>query len=161
MQCGCSFKLSGIFHFSDSILVLRDEDLNASLNIEEVFGHHFWAFVDRLPGSVENPSEHVLGDWSAKDVAGEFACRFLRVDPRCSLENLHDRLGSRDLENLARPVRAVRKLQVHDLRKLGKLDVVEDNKRAVDPRDSPKKKLLKVWTYAVLDDLDVKKLSPL
>ena len=113
--------------------------LNASLNIEEIFGHHFWAFVDRLPGSVEHPSEHVLGYWSAKDVAGEFACRLLCVNSRRSLENLNDRLGSRDLENLARPVRAVRKLQVHDLRKLGKLDVVEDDKRAVDPRYSPKK----------------------
>lgn len=83
---------------------MKRKTLNKSLNIEEIFRHHFGAFVDRLPGAVEHPTEHVLGYWSAKDVASKLACRLLSVNARCSLKHLYDCLGSRYFEDLTSPV---------------------------------------------------------
>ena len=83
---------------------MKRKTLNKSLNIEEIFSHHFWAFVDRLPGAVEHPTEHVLGYRSAENVAGELARRLLGVNARCSLKHLYDSLRSRDLEYLASSV---------------------------------------------------------
>ena len=101
--------------------------LNASLNVEEVFGHHFGAFIDRLSGTVEHSPKHVLRHWGAEDVASELACSLLGVNARRTLKYLYNSFGPSDLEYLTSPVGTIWKLQVHNLGELRKLDVVEDD----------------------------------
>merc|ERR1719186_1779742 len=63
-----------------------------ALNVQVVLSHDGGSFVDRFSRSIENSSQHVLRHGRTENVAGELTCRPLRVDSRCSLENLNHSL---------------------------------------------------------------------
>ena len=58
---------------------------------------------------------------------------------------LNDGLGSRDLENLASPLRAIGQLEVDDLGEFGVLDIVQDDQGPVDTRHC-KRHMVKLHT---------------
>ena len=93
------------------------------------------ARVDDLPGPVERPTEHLLGHTHLEDVAGELAPGLAVVDVGGALEDLHDRAGSGDLEDLAGADGPVPEGEVDDLGVLRELDVVEDDQGTVDAGD--------------------------
>lgn len=59
-------------------------------DVQEIFGEDLRPLVNRLARTVEHPTEHVLGHWSPKNVAGKLASRVTRINPRGSLEHLSD-----------------------------------------------------------------------
>ena len=58
------------------------------LNVEEVFGEHGRAVVNRLALTVELATKHLSGDGHLEHVTSELAMSVRVVDVGCALENL-------------------------------------------------------------------------
>ena len=62
---------------------------NLSVDVQEVFCQHFWAFVNGFPRTVENSAKHAFRDGCSQNGASEFTNRIFRINSGGAFENLH------------------------------------------------------------------------
>ena len=85
------------------------------VNVEVLFRKHFRPFIDRQPGPVKDPTEHVFRDGEFHARAGKLDVGRVDVDAGRAFKDLDDRFPARDFEDLATADGAVRQGQGDDL----------------------------------------------
>ncbi len=83
-----------------------------TVDIQIILSKDLGAIVDRVAGTVENSTQHVLSNRELHAAASELDVRGLDIDAGCSLEDLHDGLLSLDFEDLSSTRCAIRKCQL-------------------------------------------------
>jgi hypothetical protein len=92
-----------------------EQDSKLTVDVQVVLREDLGTIVNRVPGAVEYPAQHVLCDGELHRAAGELDVRRLDVDARRALEDLHDRLLTLHLEHLTTTLGAIRQRQRDDL----------------------------------------------
>lgn len=90
-----------------------------AVDVEVLLGKDLGSLVDRVTGTVEDATEHVLGHGQLHARTRELDVRGVDIDARGSLEDLNNGLATGDFEDLATAGGAVREGELDDLTERG------------------------------------------
>jgi len=106
-----------------------------TLDVEEVLSEHSGALINWDTGTVELTTQHFCGDRHAEHITSELDVSLQVIDIRSTFENLNNSTSVVNLEDLTLSQGAIAKTDVHNLGVFGELDIVENDKGAVNVFD--------------------------